>query len=267
MNQLENFAGSVSIVVSSCDRFFDAWRPFAFFFRKFWPDCPFPVYLIVNRLRVRSRTIEAIQTGADQGWASNMQLALKRVRTPYLLYLQEDYFLTGPVHREQLARDFTYALTNDAASFCFCGLSLLEPEFARTEAEFAAIPETSQGRTRCQVALWRRDAFAATLRAGETAWDMEAKGSERTRGMPMLTYVRNDRVPIPYLISAIVRGLWTPAAIALCRAHDFRIKPAFRLADTTTLRARKVRRAIGRLTFGAAYARQLLTPVDLDAAD
>jgi hypothetical protein len=267
MNQLEDFTSSISIVVSSCDRFFDAWRPFAFFFRKFWPDCPFPVYLIANRLRVRSRWIQAINTGTDSGWASNMQLALTHIQTPYILYMQEDYFLTGPVHREQLARDFAYAMAQQAASFSLCGLSLLEPEFGALESEFAPIPETSKGRTRCQVALWQRDAFAATLCGGETAWDMEAKGSERTRGMRLLTYVRNDNVPIPYLISAIVRGLWTPEALALCRAHNFQIKPAFRLADTTTLRARKFRRAIGRATFAPAYARQLLTPVDLDAAD
>jgi hypothetical protein len=267
MSQLNDFAESVSIVVSSCDRFFDAWRPFAFFFRKFWPDCPFPVYLIANRLRIRSRAMEAIQTGADRGWASNMQLALERIRTPYILYLQEDYFLTGPVRTEQLASDFSYAMKTDAASFCFCGLALLEPEAARADAEFGAIPTTSKGRTRCQVTLWQRDALAAALRPGETAWDMEARGSERTRDMTMLTYFRNDNVPVPYLISAIVRGLWTTEAIDLCRAHNFRLNPAFRLTDTTTLRGRKFRRAVGRLTFAAAYARQLLTPVDLDAAD
>ncbi len=35
MKRLEDFAGSIAIVVSSCDAFFDCWRPFAFFFRSF----------------------------------------------------------------------------------------------------------------------------------------------------------------------------------------------------------------------------------------
>src|SRR6185295_6926288 len=60
---LKDFAGSVAIVVSSCDAFFDAWRPFVFFFQKYWPDCPFETHLIVNRLRVESKIVRPIAVG------------------------------------------------------------------------------------------------------------------------------------------------------------------------------------------------------------
>src|SRR5438132_18161 len=50
MPELKVFASSVAAVVSSCDAFFDTWRPFFFFFRKHWSDCPLPVFLIVNQL-------------------------------------------------------------------------------------------------------------------------------------------------------------------------------------------------------------------------
>ncbi len=107
------------------------WRPFVFFFRKHWGDCPFPVFLIVNRLRVCSNFLEPIRVGPDRDWAGNMQVALRQVSQPYILYLQEDYFLNGPVHREQLAADFAYAFEQDAASFCFYGRSQLEPDFRK----------------------------------------------------------------------------------------------------------------------------------------
>ncbi len=67
MPELKDFASSVAMVVSSCDAFFDAWRPFAFFFRKHWSDCPFPVFLIVNRLRVRSKLPPADHGGTGPG--------------------------------------------------------------------------------------------------------------------------------------------------------------------------------------------------------
>src|SRR3954464_3533817 len=41
MPELKDFASSVAIVVSSCDAFFDTWRPFVFFFRQHWGDYPF----------------------------------------------------------------------------------------------------------------------------------------------------------------------------------------------------------------------------------
>lgn len=263
MKKLEDFAGSIAIVVSSCDRFFDAWRPFAFFLRRFWPDCPFPVYLIMNRLHVHSKTIRPLRTGSDKGWATNLLLALKEIQSPYILYMQEDYFLTAPVDRARLADDFTYAFDNNAASLCFADLSLLEPEFARINSGIGVVPQESKGRTRCQVTLWKREALASVLKHGESAWEMEARGNERTRGLFMLSYARNDKPPIPYLMSAISRGLWTPLALALCRENNFRIRPFFRPPDTTALHGRRFRRAIGRVTYALAFAAQL-TPIDLD---
>src|ERR1700709_1249262 len=109
MKQLQDFSGSIAVVVSSCDAFFDAWRPFSFFFRKFWPDCSFPVYLIVNELRFRSKFIRPSAVGEARGWASTRTPALQRIQEPRVLYFQEDYFLDALVRREQLAEDFSYA--------------------------------------------------------------------------------------------------------------------------------------------------------------
>ncbi len=264
MNFLRDFAGSVSMVVSSCDAFFDAWRPFAFFFRKFWPDCPFPVYLIINELEVRSERIQPIAVGPDRGWATNMQVALQQIHTPYLLYFQEDYFLTGAIDEEQLSRDFRLAIDSQAAALCFRGLTALEPEFGETSERIAVVPPTSKGRTRLQVTLWERKALAATLQPGENAWQMEARGSERTRDLRLLSYVENEGVPVPYLMSGIVRGLWTPEALALCRAHDFAIRPMFRSTLALTKGGRRWRRALGRVRYPIARLLQGGRPVDLD---
>ena len=225
MKHLEDFAGSVAVVVSSCDAFFDTWRPFAFFFQKFWTDCPFPVYLIVNELEVRSKILRPLRVGKDQGWATNMQIALERIETPYILYFQDDYFLTGPVNQDQLAEDLAHAVEQNADSFSFCDLSLLEPDFAQTTSRFEVVPADSKGRTRLQTALWKREAFASILRAGENAWNMEARGSERTRDLRIFSYAHNVPAPIPYLMSGIVRGLWTREGKELCRAHEVRIRP------------------------------------------
>jgi hypothetical protein len=265
MNPLREHAGSVAIVVSSCDAFFDAWRPFAFFFRKYWPDCPFPVHLIVNELQVKSNVVHALAVGPDEGWASNMQKALGRIAAPYILYFQEDYFLTGPVDEARLASDISYAISHDAASFCFCDLSLLEPEFGRQTTErFALMPRESEGRTRLQVTLWQRDALASLLVPGENAWHMEARGSERSRNLRMYSYARQEAVPIPYLMSAVVRGLWTPEALALCRADNLAIRPAFRASLPASKAARRWLRAAGRVRYRLARLQQGDKPVELD---
>lgn len=264
MNSLSDFARSTAVLISSCDIFFDCWRPFAFFFRKFWPECPFPVYLLVNELRVRSSFINAIAVGPDRGWASNMTAALRLIPAERVLYFQEDYFLTQPVAQEQLARDFRYAVDNQVDAFCFRARSQLEPAFAPINQDFGIVPEDSDGRTRCQLTLWKRDRFLATLREGETAWAMEAQGSDRTRDMKVVSYSTRERAPIPYLMSAIVRGLWTREAIAMCHEHGVRIAPTFRGVHSDHRLVAGFRRRQTRRRGQEALARAKQALIDLD---
>ena len=246
MPELKNFAGSVAVVVSSCDAFFDAWRPFAAFLRKFWADCPFEIFLIVNHLCVRSDLLKSIAVGEDQGWSSNMRTALKQIPHPYVLYLQEDYFLLSQVQTAQLAEDFAMAIASDADSLCFRARSKPDEGFRSINDRFGEVPLQSDGRTRCQVTLWKRNALESILRDGETAWNFEARGSTRTQEMRILSYARRENTPIPYLMSAISRGLWMPDAIKLCREHQVNIDWNFRPDYSPRPWQRRLRRAIGR---------------------
>jgi hypothetical protein len=246
MAELQDFTGSVALLVSSCDAFFDAWRPFHAFLRKFWPDCPLQIFLITNHLEVRSSLLRSIAVGDDRGWSSNLISTLERIPHPYLLYFQEDYFLTAPIARDQLAQDFAFVLDNNADSLCFRARSQADAGFQPLNDRFGVVPLDSDGRTRCQVTLWQKSALQSILRAGETAWDFEARGSSRTQEMQILSYQKRDNTPIPYLMSAISRGLWMPDAIELCRAHEVQIDPFFRPIFSERSWQRRFRRALGR---------------------
>ena len=265
MPELKAFASSVAVVVSSCDAFFDTWRPFFFFFRKHWVDCPLPIFLIVNQLRVRSKTVRPISVGPDRNWASNMAVALASIPHPHILYFQDDYFLNGKVNNELLAEDFAYAFDTNAASLCLYARSTLEPNFQPLNDRIGIVPPDSDGRTRLQVTLWKKEVLQAALRPGESAWNMEARGSERTRDLLALSYVHRRGLPIPYLMSAIVRGLWTPQAITLCRESGFEITPRFRSEHSDIPWRRRLRRGLDRVRRAVALARQRQRVIDLDS--
>ncbi len=263
MLELSQFRSSVAVVVSSCDAFFDAWRPFNAFLKKFWPDCPLEVYLLTNQLQVRSSHIRPISVGPDRGWSSNLLAALRQISHPWLLYLQEDYFLTAPVESSQLAGDFAEAMETGAASICFRARSAADPGFQPLNERFGVVPLNSEGRTRCQVTLWKKEALQSILREGETAWNFEARGSARTQEMRILSYTRRENTPIPYLMSAISRGLWMPGAIELCRAHGVVIDPFFRPVFSPQPWRRRLRRSLGRRRLARALRQQAAHPIDL----
>ena len=266
MADLKDFARSVAVVVSSCDAFFDVWRPFAFFFRKHWADCPFPIFLIVNELRIRSASIQALPVGPDRGWASNMKTALEKLEQPHVLYLQEDYFLDRPVRREQLAEDFACAFDQNADAFCLRARTKLEPDFQPINDRFGVVPRNSDGRTRCQTTLWKREAFLKALHEGETAWEMEARGSDRKRDMLALSYSTREHASLSYLMSGIVRGLWTREGLAMCKEHGCRIEPHFRGTYSDSSPLRRLKRALTRRRFAPAQAKVRNSVIDLDAA-
>src|SRR6056297_2308057 len=91
-----------SIIVSSYDGYSDIWRPFFELFFRYWPDCPFPIHLITNKLTYPDQRVKSMQLGADEGWSSNLIKALKSIDSEYIIYLQEDYFLKGKVKNEDI---------------------------------------------------------------------------------------------------------------------------------------------------------------------
>ena len=256
MAELNDFKSSVALVVSSCDAFFDAWRPFHAFWEMFWPDCPLDVFLLTNELEVRSPRIRSLAVGADRGWSSNLLGALEKIAHPYVLYLQEDYFFTAPVDSAQLARDFAEVIESGAEALCFRARSEPDSGFQPLNDRFGIVPLDSDGRTRCQVTLWKRSALQSILRRDETAWNFEARGSARTQEMQILSYRKRENTPLPYLMSAISRGLWMPDAIALCRAHEVQIDPFFRPIYSPRSWQRRLRRALGRVRLRRALRAQ-----------
>ena len=263
MADLSDFKNSVAIVVSSCDAFFDAWRPFAQFLQKFWPDCPLPTFLLTNELQIRSPRLRSIAVGPDRGWSSNLIAALARIEAPHIFYLQEDYFLTAPVASMQLARDFAEMIESRSDSLCFRARSDPDANFQPLNDRYGIVPLDSDGRTRCQVTLWNKSALQSILREEETAWDFEARGSARTQEMRILSYERRANSPIPYLMSAISRGLWMPEAIEHCRIHDVTIDPFFRPVFSPQPWRRRFRRSLGRRRLARALHAQKGRVIDL----
>ena len=142
MADLNDFKSSVALVVSSCDAFFDAWRPFYAFLEKFWGDCPLDGFLVTNELEVRSSRIRSIAVGEDRGWSSNLLCALTQIAHPYVLYFQEDYFLTAPIDRAHLADDFAQVMESGAASLCFRARSERDAGFQPLNDRYGIVPLT-----------------------------------------------------------------------------------------------------------------------------
>src|SRR5665647_3629546 len=93
---------SLPILVVSCDRFSDVWPVFFTLFFRYWPDCPFDIYLGSNYLRYEHPQVTTITVGEDTSWAHGARLMLESLSSEYVLLFLEDFLLTEPVDSDKV---------------------------------------------------------------------------------------------------------------------------------------------------------------------
>jgi hypothetical protein len=169
----------VAILVISCDAYQDLWGPFFQCFFKYWPDCPYPIYLGSNFLTYADSRVRAILIGPDVDYSSNLLKMLSSIPQEWVIAWIEDRVLAAPVETTRVSALVRFA-QNQRLGF----LKLIaSPPYAVAGDRSRGIGELPKGtryRVCMTVALWRKETLMKLLRPGETVWDIERKGSKRS---------------------------------------------------------------------------------------
>ena len=117
-----------TLLVPSCDRYADVWRPFFALLRRNWPDCPFRVVLGTNHRVCDEPGVETLRIGDDRDWTAGVRAMLDQTASDTVLVMLEDYLLRSRVDTGAL-------------------LARLAPHIARLSCVIliTAAPETSRG--------------------------------------------------------------------------------------------------------------------------
>lgn len=207
---------TASLLVSSFDGYGDCWEAVFYSLLKYWPDCPFPIYLIANRREFCHPSVRVLRV-PGQDWSSSLLCALDSIDTEYVLYFQEDYWLSETVDTPRI-RDYLKLM--DAHGLHYIRL-LANPtpdgHFIH-DHRLGIIADQASYRTSVQVSLWRASVLRFLLRPGESAWDFEVQGTRRSRiygdrFLSVRCQGKDDYFHgVRYLCSAINRGKWSREA-------------------------------------------------------
>ncbi len=218
----------IAVIVSSCDEYRDAWAPFFYFFGKRWPDCPWPVYLVTNHGLYRDPLVSCLAVGRDRGWADNLGFALDRIGCRHFVYLQEDYFLTRPVQTDVLAEDINFCRHSNAAYLGLWPIPTPDELSFQNHPRIGRLAPGAQMRVSLQAAIWDTAVLRSLMRPGESAWDMEKLGSDRSRDLLFLRMNSAETTSLDYFYTAIVRGAWERGAVEMCERENIRLNLRFR---------------------------------------
>ncbi len=220
-----------AVVISSCDAFEDVWRPFFTLFFRYWPDCPYPIYLITNEKSFKSEHVSTIHVVPDRGWSSNLKEALEHIPNSHIIYLQEDYLLRGAVDATLLKNVLDHSIKKGVSCFRLFpspGPDKPYQEFPNT----GRIGSEAPYRFSTQAAVWNADFLRAILVEGETGWDMEGPiGQARVKGRGIFLSVKKPILDY-FPETAIKKGRWYFDAVRFCRREGIFIDTKKRSIET-----------------------------------
>jgi hypothetical protein len=211
---------NIAIVVSSCDKYSDLWRPFFTLFFRYWSDCPFPVYLIANQLRYDDPRVTTIAVGEDHDWSSSLRKAIRNMPSRYLILLLEDYFLFKAVNTDKIIEYAAYMKAKNAAFLQLYAI-ILSAEAGDDHPEIGPREKGSLYRISTQPAIWDKRALDALLQDGESIWEFEPKATVRSNSSDelFLGLKLGVKSPIP-VYNATYRGKLLRSAILLCKREN-----------------------------------------------
>lgn len=230
---------TAALLISSCDAYEDLWKPFFTFLFRYWPDCPFPIYLIANHISYPDPRVQTIILGDDIDWAANTRMALEKIESPYIIYLHEDFFLNNRVSNDRIMGLLAYVRQRNAGYLRLYPVP--GPDTASVDnPNVGEIAKGSEYRTSLQAAIWNRKVMLSLLKDGENAWQMETNGSIRSNDLdiPFLSVTRNpitdeiDDPPLSYFCTAVLKGRWMRAAVDFCESEGVPIDLSRRPVDT-----------------------------------
>lgn len=214
-----------TIIVNSCDSFEDCWLPFFTLFDRYWSTPRPPIILNTEQkqfsypgLNLRA---SQVQHGVERrlSWSECLDAALATVKTPLVLYMQEDYFIEQAVDTAMVS-EMAQRMLEDT-TIKHIGLTHFgagSPILPDKRPALSRIGPRASYRLSTQAGLWRTDALQSYLRPWESGWMFELFGTVRAwkRDDLFLTLDRATTVPaIAYQHTGIVKGQWSKFVPAL----------------------------------------------------
>lgn len=194
----------VCIVVLSCDKYDDCWDIFKKLFEKYWPDCPYNIYLATETKKYDG--IETISIN-EPIWTTRIRKTLETLKTKYVIILLDDFFIRNPVNQEKIE----YCINNfdqQTVTFNF------ELEYSNNIEVglngFKLRPRFSPYLHSCQPGIWNREKLINHLSIPQSPWDWETM-SFNSEEKFYINSSKNPIIDIGYYSHnkfSIVRGKW-----------------------------------------------------------
>lgn len=173
-----------TLFVPSCDAYSDLWTPFFALLDRFWADCPFPIVLGANKQEFAAPNVRVLHSGDEKNWSTQAIRQLGQLETPYVLMMLDDFFLRAPVSTEKVEQCLNFLREHKGHCLRLLPRPAPPQPAQQQNTSIGEIPAGTPYRVSTQGAIWKRDTLLELLREGESIWQFEMNGTQRSAAFP-----------------------------------------------------------------------------------
>lgn len=170
------FQKYITVLVNSCDLYYDLWEPFFLLWRKYASNLGVKVLLNTETLEyyLDGIEIECIHSPKDYPYGKRMLNALSKVKTPYVLPLLDDFFLRSPVNTNAIKQIIEWMEQDHKIVYfnCDCYPTYVDLEVNKYPG-YRRIPHGNDYIFSMQAAVWRTEKLKQYWRPYVTPWEWE----------------------------------------------------------------------------------------------
>jgi hypothetical protein len=195
---------------------------------KYWPDCPYPIYVGLNAPNEKWPNITTL-VAQPSGWRQESLQQLAQLSETHLIVILDDFLFQEPADQTRISVLVAQAVCSDLPYLRLLplGRSLRERLWnlihRRSSAGVRSISERRPFYSALQIAFWNKAHFASLLELQGSIWDFEHQ-----KRADVAHYAITDRPPIVYR-HLVEKGRWLPNARSLLRiaglSSDLGVRP------------------------------------------
>lgn len=222
----------ITILLTTSDKYSDAWQPFMHFWNINCQKLNFPI-VINSETKIFETDNPNIRTHLSKPnlpWSKRMINCLKTIKSKYVLLCLEDYFIQSSVDEEiffaavdTMENDKNIGVIQFAIDIpCRYDKSVIVNKYFSPVPILKADRHTHNGRIYCVLSLYRTDYLKKLLVPTESPWEFEIYGTLRSQYFKEKVYREREdhKRCFNYLIEpkygyGISRGKWLPKNVEL----------------------------------------------------
>ncbi len=199
---------TIALMVVSCDKYQDTWKPFFAALDKFWPNCEMKKYLVTNEIKNVPYDIEVISTGPEKSWSAKVRTALANIQEECIFLLLDDYFLDGQVDNKVLQE---LLCKMDQERIDYVSFEVAPTDFR--DGNIGRVSNKNVYGKVLQPAFWKKEYLMKCLFDDHfSAWEFES----RQKNKSALKIKGNDYCTTKRMLfwqNGVLQGKWYPDAV------------------------------------------------------